>query len=103
MLELFFNYLNEISVSLMLLVILVYIYRCWLDDRSVSLEEMLVPAMSAASVPAGVALIICAFSPSYVSKLQSINIYLAMAGIALLYFAVQSIRSAVKPREKERI
>ena len=98
MLELFFKYLNEVSVSLMLVFILVYICRCLVDHRTVSLEGMLMPAMSAASLPAGVALIICAFSPSYVSKLESINVYLAMAGIALLYFAIQSVSSAVKPR-----
>lgn len=96
MIDLFFNYINEVSVSFLLLVSVFHAVRSMFNKEPMSLDKLLTPAMAAATIPTGMALIICAFSPSNVSKLESINVHLAIAGIALIFLTVHTIKQGVK-------
>lgn len=96
MIDLFFNHINEISVSFLLLISVFHVGRSVLKKEPMSLDKLLTPAMAAATIPTGMALIICAFSPSNVSKLESINVHLAIAGIALIFLAVHTIKQGIK-------
>jgi|GEM_PF-3683776 len=96
MIDLFFDKINEISVSFLLLIAIIYAIKRLLNSEPLALDGLLTPAMSAATIPTGFALIICAFSPSNVSKLESINVHLAIAGVALIFLAIHTIREGMK-------
>jgi hypothetical protein len=96
MINLFFDHVNEISVSFLLIISVFHIIRSFLKDETMTLDKLLTPAMAAATIPTGIALIICAFSPSNVSKLESINVHLAIAGIALIFLAIHTIKQGIK-------
>jgi hypothetical protein len=96
MINIFFDHVNEISVSFLLIISVFHIIRSFLKDETMTLDKLLTPAMAAATIPTGIALIICAFSPSNVSKLESINVHLAIAGIALIFLAIHTIKQGIK-------
>jgi|SRR5690554_7279304 len=95
MFDLFFQWINGISVAFMLgfslIVLVIRLFR----KQEVGLHQLLSPALSAATIPTGLALIVCAFEPHYVSRLESFNIHLSIAGIALLYVAVATIMTGL--------
>lgn len=96
MTNLFFDHINEISVALLLLTSGLHIILSLVNNKAITLDKLLTPAMAAATIPTGMALIICAFSPSNVTKLESINVHLAIAGIALIFLAAHTIKQGIK-------
>jgi len=96
MIDFFFENINEISVSFLLLIAIIHAAKSLLKGEPLALDNLLAPAMSAATLPTGFALIICAFSPTNVSRLESINVHLAIAGIALIFLAVHTINEGMK-------
>jgi hypothetical protein len=53
------------------------------------LETVVAKLLAASSVPTGFFLLACAFNTSLVSRLADLGLYLAAAGIALLYVSIK--------------
>jgi hypothetical protein len=49
--------------------------------------------LSASLIPTGVWLLLCAFDPTLLSEVSGLNLYLAVAGVALIFVAVRGIIS----------
>ncbi|CAN2041514.1 hypothetical protein GMMP15_500010 [Candidatus Magnetomoraceae bacterium gMMP-15] len=64
----------------------------WKQKKKVNLEELFSISICATSIPTGVALVYCAFDSNMLSKLTGVNIHIALAGLALLYIAIKTIK-----------
>jgi len=58
---------------------------------SISLERVIVSLVSASSIPAGLLLLACAFDNDLISSLHDVGLYLAAAGIALLFVSIKEL------------
>lgn len=60
--------------------------------KGCELKDVLLRLFALGMLPMGVAFIICAFDPSLLVNLQSINIYIAAAGCSIIYVAWDAIK-----------
>lgn len=58
---------------------------------SLTLEAVLASLLAASSVPSAVVLLWCAFDSSQINQLNDLGLYLAAAGVALLYVSVKEL------------
>lgn len=91
MIDLYFQHFTNLSILLFLTVGTLVAFRA----KSPSLDIVLPPGLSSATIPTGLALILCAFSPNYVEKLSDFSLYVAVAGFVLILFAYNSIKKAI--------
>lgn len=95
-LNMYFDYINQIAVLFLLIAaIAVGIMR-----KEWSLDVILTPALTSAAIPTGIALIICAFSPSYLVRLADLHVHIAVAGVVLLVLAVVSLHRSFKRNDE---
>lgn len=92
MIDLFFISINQLSVAFFVLCFI----ALWYKRSDSALEYLLNPPLTAATIPTGIALVLCAINPDYVSRLEGININLSVAGIVLVFMAARTITSGWK-------
>lgn len=85
--------LQIVSVSCSLLGCVGYVLRSYLRKRPVNLVRVLMVMLSASLIPTGVWLLLCAFDPTLLSEVSGLNLYLAVAGVALIFIAIRGIIS----------
>lgn len=94
MIDFFFTYNNQLSVAFFICCFIAF----WIKHSKVSdkprLEFLLNGALAAATIPTGLALIFCAINPTYVSRLEGINVNLSVAGVVLVFMAVRSVQNS---------
>lgn len=55
--------------------------------------DWIVPkAFAASAIPTGVLLLVCAFKPAVIAQLTGLNIYIAAAGLVLIYISWTTVR-----------
>ena len=59
--------------------------------RKPELRKLIERMFTASTIPTSLALIYCAVDPSALTKLQGISIYIAVAGVATLFVAVEGL------------
>lgn len=90
MIESFFLYFNQVSVSCLVITFFVI----WVHKKrigNVDLETVIGTSLAAATFPTSIALVICAFDKNHVTKLQDLSLNLAIAGVVLLFVAWRTI------------
>lgn len=95
MIDLFFRYNNQLAVVCFILCFLSIWIKRSRSSPSPRLEVLLNGALAAATIPTGFALILCAIEPSYVSRLEGINVNLSVAGVVLVFIAIRGIFSGL--------
>ena len=93
MIDFFFTYVNQLSVFFFLACFLVSWFKHSDRSNSLRLELLLTSALAAATIPTGIALILCAVNPEFVSRLEGINVNLSVAGVVLVFMAVRAIQT----------
>ncbi|MFC3468823.1 hypothetical protein ACFOHT_02975 [Massilia oculi] len=96
LIELFFKYNNQLAVILFILCFLIIWIKNLSSSASPRLEALLNGALAGATIPTGFALIFCAIDPSYVSRLEGINVNLSVAGVVLVFIAIRGIMGAIE-------
>lgn len=95
MIDLFFLKINAISV-VCILVTTIFVSLIRLSKGlSVGLDDVMSPALASATVPTGISLIICAFNPSYIPKLEQMNMYLSVAGVVVIFLAFSAVKNSL--------
>ena len=87
---LFFDYLDKIVVGFGVFGLAIYLIRNPHGEHE--LRDLLPRLFAYGTIPMGVAFIVCAFDPTLLSRLASINIYIAAAGCSILYVAWDALR-----------
>lgn len=93
MIDFFLQYLNQLAVGCTIVTFILMLYKNHRAGVTASLETLLVPAFSAAALPTGVALLMCAFDTNLLQKLTDYNVHIAVSGLALLYVSVSALRN----------
>lgn len=88
----FFKYNNQLAVVSFLGCFLASWIRTTNCGTSPRLESLLTGSLAAATIPTGFALILCAMNPTFVSRLEGININLSVAGVVLVFMAVKTVQ-----------
>jgi hypothetical protein len=96
MISWFLSAINELSVACLVIASFIFVVVRKIDNKKISLEQMLAPALAAGTLPTGVALIVCAFIPNYANKLESLGINLAVAGLALIFLAFHEMAKGLR-------
>ena len=85
------------SITCALLSAVVYLlYRLWIKKKFDYIDIFTV-GTAGSSLPSGGLLIYGAFDPTIIQKISDSNVYIAFAGIALLYVGLGTVRQ--KPKE----
>jgi hypothetical protein len=85
------DYLKQLSVACAILVFIATLLRSRLRGNPHSLDKLISKLLAGSAIPTGVFLIICAFKTDLMAKLTDLSLYLAAAGLALLYVSVKEI------------
>jgi uncharacterized membrane protein len=96
MIDWFLSSINELSVAFLVIASLMFTIVRKIKKKKIAFEQMLAPALAAGTLPTGIALIVCAFSPNYANKLESLGMHLAVAGLALLFLAFHEMAKGLK-------
>jgi hypothetical protein len=91
MIKIFFSYINQVSVVFLLLTFIIIWIRKLFSKAHYDLETLLSSAFTAATIPTGIALVLCAFDKTLVTHLQDINVHLSVAGAVLLFIALRTV------------
>jgi hypothetical protein len=65
--------------------------RHWRNRSKPSLEGLLGSLLAASSIPSGFFLLACAFDPTLIAQFEEVGLYLAAAGVALLYVSFKGL------------
>ena len=71
-------------------------------NKQVNLEELVVRSFSTSAIPTAVVLLVCAFKPALLSQLSGFNIYIAVAGLVLLYRSVKTFVTPLTSNKNEQ-
>ena len=85
------NYLNISSAVFFLLEVLRYTYFCLSTDEPPVLETLITNALGASSIPVALLLIASCLYPELMNNVKGINIYLAVAGVCMLFIVIKKI------------
>jgi hypothetical protein len=80
------------SVGAALIVFLLSLWRNRSKGVAHSLEDLLVKMFSGSVIPVGAYLVLCGLDSRLVGQVSNVGLYLAAAGLALLYTSVNAIR-----------
>ena len=91
----FFDHLNQLSAFFFIAAF----FFAWLrkllkksESENDDLNRMIAASMGSGAIPISFALFICAFDSSYLQRLEGVNIHIGLAGAALLFAAITSIK-----------
>lgn len=93
MMEIVVLNIGNASVVFTVIGFLISLVQVKMNRGEVKLENLMTGAFAASTIPTGLILIICAFDQSLIQKLEGLNIYIAAAGLALLYLAYKTFRT----------
>jgi hypothetical protein len=85
------SYAVVASVSLAVLTFVVGVGVDLYRGKGSGLEDHLIKAVAAGTIPTAVVLIYGAFNPSIIAQLSGLNVAIAAAGLALLYISIKTI------------
>ena len=75
----------------LIVAILYWIYRTK-KKKITSLEDFFIVGITASAFPSGILLIAAAFDSTLLSKMSDAPIYIALAGCAVLYITIKTVR-----------
>ena len=87
----FLSHLSAITVVFAILFAGISLFLSPAAGQKKDLEFILNKALAGSSVPTGIALLLCAFSPDLLIKLDGASLNVAVAGITLLFISIKSI------------
>jgi hypothetical protein len=67
------------------------LYAALRDGKALTLQTVVVKALTASSLPTGIFLICAAFNPTLGAKLSDLGLYLLAAAIALIYVSLKEL------------
>ena len=79
------------SIGLGLIIILVHLYKCHQSKRSVNLAIIINAVLAGSGIICGGLLMWGSFDDKIMKRLTGINIYIFIAGIAVLFVSAQTI------------
>lgn len=71
--------------------VLVVLLRGWKNRAVLKLEDVIAKLLAGSAIPTGFYLMACAFNTSLIAKLSDLGLYLAAAGLALLYVSIKEL------------
>ena len=83
-------------ICLALLAVVVFIIFKLSRKKKIEFIDLFVVGTAGSSAPSGCLLIYAAFDPTVIEKISDSNIYIAFAGIALLYVAALTVKDKFK-------
>ncbi len=83
--------INIISVGLGTIVFILVPILNWHFNRPTALDALLLQVLAAIAIPTGIALIICGLKPNLISELKGLNVYIALAGMTLIYLSIKAV------------
>jgi hypothetical protein len=86
----YFSILDQLVVGFGIVGILIDLVRKRSNPKQ--LHELLPRMFAYGTIPIGFAFLACAFDPTLLVQLESINIYIAAAGCAVLYVAWDAVK-----------
>ena len=87
------RHLGHTSIGCGILVFVAFLIINHRKGKPNNLGILLAQLFSASAIPVGIWLIVCAFQPALVQLLPDIGLYLAAAGLSLLYVSYKGIFS----------
>lgn len=99
MIDFLFTYNNQMSVVFFIITFIALWFKLANGSNLPRLEQLLNGALAAATIPTGLALIFCALDPSYVLRLEGINVNLSVAGVVLVFMAVRTVQFGWRSEE----
>jgi len=82
---------QQTTVGVALLCAAVAVLRGPQKPGGLRLEDVIAKLLAGSSIPTGLYLMACAFDTSLVAMLTELGLYLAAAGLALLYVSVKEL------------
>lgn len=79
-------------ICLALLTVIIFVINKLHKKNKIEFIDLFVVGTAGSSVPSGGLLIYAAFDNSVVAKISDSNVYIAFAGIALLYVAITTVK-----------
>jgi len=83
--------LQQLSVAFAVVAFIAAVIRGRSKGSPHSLDKLIAKLLAGSAIPTGLFLIVCAFDTSLISKLTDLSLYLAAAGLALLYVSIKEI------------
>ena len=83
------------SVVLALLVISLYLFRCWKFKKTVNNAVLISGVLNSSGIVCGIALGLSPFFPSVKALIGGIDIYIFIGGLAVLFVSSQAIHRDV--------
>jgi len=83
--------LAQVTVGFALLGGVIALLRHRGNPTKLTLETVLGSLLAASSIPSGLFLLGCAFDSSLIKHLSDLGLYLAAAGVALLYVSIKEL------------
>ena len=84
------NYLNWASATLLIFAFILTALVKLVKKQPILLKDLLVKAFAASTIPTGILLLFCAFTPSLLQNLTGFNyFYIAVGGLVMLYLACE--------------
>lgn len=83
--------LQQVTVACAVLGALYCLIRNRSNPAKRTLEEVLLKLLSASTIPTGLLLLACAFDNSLLKHVSDFGIYVAAAGIALLFVSIKEL------------
>ncbi|WP_157696358.1 hypothetical protein [Pseudomonas asplenii] len=90
----FFGYLDQIIVGSAVLGFVSHNLICAVRRIPDALNNAFLKSFSAASIPNGLAFLMCAFFPEFTSKIQGATFAFALAGMALITVSAKDLFKA---------
>jgi hypothetical protein len=85
--------LQRLSVLCAVLVFVTVFVRGRMNGMAHPLDKLLSKLLAGSAIPTSIFLVVCAFDTTLITKLSDLSLYLAAAGVALLYVSVKEILS----------
>lgn len=83
-------FLSIVTIIFGILAFVLALLVSWRLGRRSSLSRLLGASMGASAIPIGVVFIYCAFDPTALAEISNASIYVALAGLAVIFVGCRS-------------
>lgn len=90
------DFIKLAPISFALISVCIYCLFRFSKNGKIEFIDLFVVGTAGSSIPSGILLIYGAFDQSVIAKISDSNVYIAFAGIALLYVAILTVNDKFK-------
>jgi len=65
------------------------------SSQPIDLADLVNRSLAASMIPVGITLLVCAFEPGILSQLDGFGIYIAVAGLVLIYISINHLSARI--------